>query len=168
MLAGLGGMSAEIVLLLAFQALYGHVYWLVGLVVAAFMVGTAAGAGWLERRSEAGRTALVALLGGLGLYIWLLPFVLQVSAPLAPLIVPLLALLGGGLVGAAFPVAVNLTHGEAGFRVGLIYAVDLVGGCLGALLASVLWIPLLGIPYTCALLGLWMAIGAAAQLDIGR
>ena len=163
LLAGLAGMSAEIVLLLAFQALYGNVYWLVGLVVAAFMVGTAAGAAWLERRQGAGRTTLIALLGGLGVYMWLIPPITQVTAPIAPLTVPALALVGGGLVGAVFPVAVNLVAGQAGPRAGLIYAVDLVGGCLGALCAAVLWIPLLGIPVTCALVGLWAIIGAVAQ-----
>ena len=163
LLAGLAGMSAEIVLLLAFQALYGHVYGLVGLVVAAFMVGTAAGAAWLERRRGLGRRALIALLGGLGLYMWLIPPVAQLSAAIAPFTVPALALIGGGLVGAVFPVAVNLVAGEAGPRAGLIYAVDLVGGCLGALCAAVLWVPLLGIPITCALVGLWAIITAIAQ-----
>jgi len=31
----------------------------------------------------------------------------------------------------------------------LLYGADLVGGCLGALLGAVLFVPVLGIPQTC-------------------
>ena len=164
LLAGLAGMSAEVVLLLAFQALHGYVYSLVSLVVATFMVGTALGAAWVERQGLQGRLPLMGILACLALYMGLLPVILHVTAPAALLVVPLLALIGGGLVGTVFPLAVNLTTGDAGYRAGLIYGVDLIGGCLGALLAAVLWVPLLGLPLTCFLVGLWVALGAAVLL----
>ena len=76
---------------------------------------------------------------------------------ISPPVTPLLALTAGGLTGMAFPVGVACVRGESGRVAGLLYGADLVGGCLGAVLASVLLVPILGIPQTCiavALVGL--------------
>jgi spermidine synthase len=50
--AGFAASALEIVLLLAFQVLYGSLYQQVGLVVTVFMAGLAAGAGWANRRRK--------------------------------------------------------------------------------------------------------------------
>jgi spermidine synthase len=51
--AGFAASALEIVLLLAFQVLYGSLYQQVGLVVTVFMAGLAAGAWWANRGSRA-------------------------------------------------------------------------------------------------------------------
>ena len=52
----------------------------------------------------------------------------------------------------------NKLYLESGRRVsksaGLVYGLDLVGSCLGALLASAFLLPILGIPGTCWALAL--------------
>ena len=55
--AGFAASGLEVVLLLAFQVLYGSLYQQVGLVVTVFMAGLAAGAWWANRRRCAGRPA---------------------------------------------------------------------------------------------------------------
>jgi len=63
---------------------------------------------------------------------------------------PLMALVAGALTGMAFPLATTLMRGATDRVAGLLYGADLVGGCVGALLASALLVPVLGIPQTCA------------------
>jgi spermidine synthase len=46
---------------------------------------------------------------------------------------------------------------------GMVYGADLVGGCLGALVSAVVWVPLLGIPQTCAVIAL---VGVAGLLAL--
>jgi hypothetical protein len=45
----------------------------------------------------------------------------------------------------------------------MLYGADLAGGCLGALLGAVLFIPVLGIPQTCAVIAL---VGLAGLLAL--
>ena len=61
----------------------------------------------------------------------------------------------------AFPLAVALMRGSASRAAGLLYGADLVGGCLGALAGAVLFVPVLGIPQTCAAVAL---VGVAGVL----
>jgi len=107
--------------------------------------------------------AAVAVYSGVFLLILSLPI------PAPALVFPLLALVAGGLTGMAFPLAVALARSEtgqsrvsAGRVAGMLYGADLVGGCVGALLAAVLLVPVLGIPQTCAAVALVGLAGLAA------
>ena len=70
---------------------------------------------------------------------------------------------GAGLIGGLqFPVANRLYLQRAesdGGTAGVLYAADLAGSCLGAFTASTVFVPILGIPRTCAMLG---AVNVAA------
>ena len=165
---GLAEMTLEVVILFAFQVLHGYVYAEVSLIVTAFMAGLALGGAasnqWLavsSQRSAVGgwstKRALIAVQAAVAVYSGLFPLILSLPIPAPALVFPLLALLAGTLTGMAFPLAVALTRGSAGHVAGMLYGVDLVGGCVGALLAAVLLVPVLGIPQTCvavALVGL--------------
>ena len=48
--------------------------------------------------------------------------------------------------------AVAIMQGNPGQVAGKLYEVDLVGDCLGVLLGAVIFIPVLGIPQTCAVI----------------
>jgi spermidine synthase len=109
------------------------------------------------------RRALVAVLIGIIIYSGLFPLVISMTVPAPTLIFPLLALLAGALTGMAFPLAVALIQRNVARGVGMLYGADLVGGCLGALLAAVLLIPLLGIPQTCGIIAL---VGLAGLLAL--
>ena len=171
---GLAEMALEVVVLFAFQVVHGYVYGQVGLIVTAFMAGLALGGSVANRwRWPVGRDGIVRLrltnvspyhspraaLAWIQAGIVLLALGLPLLVSLRPpaWVFPLLALTAGGLTGLAFPVAVACVQGETGRVAGLLYGADLVGGCLGAVLASALLVPILGIPQTClavALVGL--------------
>lgn len=166
---GFAGMTFHVVLILAFQILYGYVYGQIGIIIAFFMVGLAGGAltmnyalPGLKRniptlRGIEGAIILYALAlpGGLtGLSyirgVWLVW--------LAQIIFPILVALGGFLVGLEFPLAnkIYLTSFEkVGKTAGMLYGMDLVGGLIGTLLASALLIPILGIFQTCVIVALF-------------
>ncbi|MFQ6059316.1 MAG: hypothetical protein ACE5MB_10620 [Anaerolineae bacterium] len=185
---GFAEMTIEVVVLLAFQALHGYVYHEVSLIVAAFMVGLAAGGAAMNAllgRMGGGLRALRVLMlvqGVMVLYALSLPMALTRIAAWA---YPFLTLLAGFLGGFDFPLAAELTRLgglprllaarpqplavtsqqepiEGISRVaGLIYGMDLVGACLGALLGSALFIPVLGIPQTCYAVAILSLAGLA-------
>ena len=162
---GLAEMTLEVVILFAFQVLHGYVYAEVSLIVTAFMAGLALGgaasnrllavSGWNVRR------ALVAVQAAVAAYSGVFPLIISLPIPAPALVFPLLALLAGYLTGMAFPLAVALMRGSAGRVAGLLYGADLVGGCVGALLAAVLFVPVLGIPQTCVAIALVGLAGLA-------
>ncbi|RLC64067.1 MAG: hypothetical protein DRI80_02335 [Chloroflexota bacterium] len=162
---GLAEMTLEVVILFAFQVLHGYVYAEVSLIVTAFMAGLALGgaasnrllavSGWRARR------ALVAVQAAVAAYSGVFPLLTSLPIPAPALVFPLLALLAGYLTGMAFPLAVALMRGSAGRVAGLLYGADLVGGCVGALLAAVLFVPVLGIPQTCVAIALVGLAGLA-------
>jgi spermidine synthase len=131
---------------------------------------------------------LIAVLAATALYGALLPFLFSIPSAaggVPKLAFPALALLGGLLGGVVFPLASTLgiasrgsqPTGQSAIRNqpsaisdrlsatgGLLYAADLAGGCLGALLGAALLIPILGIPQTCAVIALLAAAGLLAIL----
>ena len=162
---GLAEMTLEVVILFAFQVLHGYVYAEVSLIVTAFMAGLALGgaasnrllvvSGWSARR------ALIVVQAAVAAYSGVFPLIISLPIPAPALVFPLLALLAGYLTGMAFPLAVALMRGSAGRVAGLLYGADLVGGCVGALLAAVLFVPVLGIPQTCVAIALVGLAGLA-------
>ncbi len=146
---GVGGMVAEAVVLLRYQAESGALYQDIGLLLTAFMAGLSAGAFAFDRAAAAPRrvartwgAALVAglalLLAGLGLaaagggaWFGLGPAAAMLSA-------------SGALVAAIFGYASRVGAGEPAGAAAPVYAADLLGGCLGSALAGLLLIPLFG------------------------
>jgi spermidine synthase len=159
----------EILLLLGFQAIYGYVYHQLALVIAAFMVGMAAGS-WrgLRRLGEAngqmsealvtrteirGLTGLQIAAASSPLLLYLLfVSVAGVESPLGLFLVsqilfPALALLSGMLGGYQFPLAsrIYFAGAEKSTRSpGTLYALDLLGAALGAVLLSAYLFPVFG------------------------
>ena len=173
--SGFAGMTSTIVLLFSFQVSYGHLYQKIGILTAAFMLGLALG-GWLMSRSMGRLTRDVPILGwavlAVALYACLLPWLILLASGIAA--VPgevsfgLLNVVAGFLIGLQFPLASKIyLQSTAGVAraIGLLYAADLWGGVLGALLASVLLIPVLGILNTCLLAGA-LSLTAFAALFI--
>lgn len=159
---GLTMMALEALLLLGFQALWGFVYEQLALIIALFMVGMAWGSHkalrWLSRdgvsvlqnglRLLAG-LALMASLAGMAVYSSLVALG-DLSHPVwlfvaTQLVFPLLALAAGFLGGYQFPVA-SAVYFSARWPTGLgvVYGLDLVGACAGAMLLGAFMIPLFG------------------------
>jgi spermidine synthase len=170
-ICGFSGMTLQVVVLLAFQSLHGYVYHQLGLVIAAFMGGLALGV-WAADRVPRMRLAtrpvpsLALLQLVLALYAVALPLLFAWSPRLPPLVYALLALVSGLLGGAIFSLAAvqaqSAGHG-AGQVAGYLYAADLIGGCIGAVVAAGLLVPVLGIPQTCAAVAL-LSLGGSVIL----
>ena len=178
--AGFAGMSLEIILLFSFQNIYGYVYRQVGLIVAFFMLGLAAG-GWQMNRLIAGRerswVALLTLLSILtGIYAISLPYLiglfsaLKVSATgdvidLRLLFLGLVAV-AGWLTGLEFPLVskIFINRYATGTVAGWVYAYDHLGACLGALLTGTVLVPVLGMYQSCFITGMLNLMGGALLL----
>jgi spermidine synthase len=166
--AGFTGMGIESLVLLRFQAETGSLYRDIGLLLTSFMAGLAAGA-WAFNRLADGRRkaprwwglalllALSALAGGLALSAEGGGFLFR-QGPAAALLA-LCGMLTAGLFGYASRMG---TQGQ-GDIASPLYAADLMGGCLGALLAGFWLLPLLGAEATAAGVSL-LALAALATI----
>ena len=160
--------SAEIVMevmtLLAFQTLYGYVYYKMGMILTAFMVGLTLGALQMTRKLESQDLSMATLLK-IQILVCVYPLLLllgfialsHISSWRYSMIsvefgFPLLTAVAGFVGGLQFPLANKLyleRRGEVGRAAGMTYGVDLLGACGGALFSSAILIPILGIPNTC-------------------
>ena len=151
-------MALQVFVLLAFQAVYGYVYQQLAILIAMFMAGIALGNWFSLRRIRAGGRPLRLLSGTqflLALAAPALMFLIRAlsansgaSAALwaAQFAFPALAALCGILGGYQFPIAteIYLRDSNSKASLGALYAIDLLGGCVGALLISGYFIPVFG------------------------
>jgi spermidine synthase len=163
---GFAGMAADLVIVFAFQTLYGYVYHWVGLLIAAFMAGLSLG-GLLTTRRLAKvrreRSVLLRLELALVFYWLLLPAILivlysPIARPLSFTVIQgglfLLNAVAGFLVGSQFPLGNKMwLAGQEDLRgtAGILYACDLAGAFVGSVAVSVVLIPVLGMVETCFL-----------------
>ncbi|MGB8030599.1 MAG: hypothetical protein WCF30_13170, partial [Terracidiphilus sp.] len=175
-------MALQIFLLLGFQAVYGYVYAELAILIGLFMAGIALGS-WLAMRSNNSSDAgaehrwrlteaqlLLALAApALLIVVSLIGSFASAAATwiAAQVIFPALAALAGMLGGYQFVVAAGIFLRGRSERlgVGVLYAIDLLGGCVGALALSTFLIPLFGFWRTAWLA---VAINAAAVLLAAR
>ncbi|MBW2466535.1 MAG: 4Fe-4S binding protein [Deltaproteobacteria bacterium] len=162
-LSGFSGIGLEIILILAFQIIYGYVYRQIGIIFTAFLLGTALGSFWAVRsRIQAQKLFLIVDIS-LGFFsFFLVPFLLFLQASsssailqtVAPLILfPCLTVIIGFIVGAQFPLAARITFHGLEKTAGTLYGLDFLGAALGALLVSTFAVPILGLFNTCYLIG---------------
>jgi predicted membrane-bound spermidine synthase len=168
-------------LLLAFQAVYGYVYQQLAVVIAAFMAGMALGS-WLGMRPAArggmcvlGITQVLAAAAPLvllGLFEAMGPAGIS-SLVASQILFPALALACGMLGGYEFLVASRIFFGgtqtrtPAPYRPGTLYALDLAGSCVGAVLFSAWLVPVFGF-LKMALLSAMLSLAAAAMAMLAR
>jgi spermidine synthase len=152
-------MALQIFLLLGFESVYGYVYHQLAILIGLCMGGIALGS-WLGmRRAGRNNTApcrammatqfLLAASGpGLLLVVSLLGNLSGTAATWASaqLVFPALAALSGMLGGYQFVIAAQifLPDGDRQPGLGALYAIDLLGGCAGALVLSSYLIPVFG------------------------
>lgn len=163
---GFAGMALQMILILAFQSLYGGIYQMVGLLIATFMTGLAAGSSWMSRfveRVEGSGSSLVRLESLVLAQAILVLIALDVlyahqgqpaAFAMGQAAILTLSLVSGALVGSEYVLAtavyLRVTH-SVGKTASTLYAADLIGAWMGALLVSTWFIPVLGIPRTCIL-----------------
>jgi spermidine synthase len=156
---GFTSLSAEILILLIFQIMYGYVYQQLAILIAAFMAGLSLGTYLsLKYRPSKRKLAIKHLLIIhliVALFIGLLPLsfynLIKFITPLLqeislPIIFILITFIVGGIGGFQFPVAGFIYYSQVKKQnAGILYSLDLLGAMLGALLLSSFIIPLFGI-----------------------
>jgi len=165
---GFSGMAINIVLILAFQTFYGYVFQMIALITALFMAGIAMGSTVMNQimaRFVNSKRLMVYLESIILIYtitITVMLFVLHSNlgqSALFAIIQPIIFtfnLFLGILIGSEFPLANKIYLGNSGRVsevVGKLYASDLIGAWVGALVVSIWLIPILGIVNTCILIG---------------
>ena len=161
--SGLAATALEVVVLMGFQVLCGSVYSQLGMIVTAFMTGLVVGAflaGHVGTRTP--RRALAVLGFTLAAFAALLPLALKALGGITPAAgagillqsaISLLTCALAALVGMQFPLAARAETGSGTLVASRLYVADFVGACLGALLASALAVPLLGVTLTSVVTG---------------
>jgi spermidine synthase len=161
MVTGFAEIAFEVIVSLAFQIIYGYMYYKLGLILTAFMIGLILGSiimtSIMDKLKNDLRTFMLtqiavciyplillgafwALKGGRAYFLG------------ANVIFPILPVIAGFIGGFQFPLATKmyLKHRTRVGRVaGLAYGVDLAGACAGAFLVSAFLVPIIGIPNTC-------------------
>jgi spermidine synthase len=164
-MAGLIGIVFEALLILAYQAKEGALYQEIGLLLAAFMAGLTLGACLVrgairgtdakERRARRWGVGLIAGFALIGAAVYW-----STGRDAIGGLMPTAALLAAdGFIVAGLLAYAGL-HGIADQRkvVVPLYTADLIGGCLGSLLGSLLLIPALGLDGTAAAMILLAAL----------
>jgi spermidine synthase len=176
---GYSEMTLNVVLILAFQILYGYLYYKIAILITAYMIGLILGSWHITPSVERIRKPLRVLMpiqGGLVLYSILLLGIIILfhgsrfpsrTSSILEVGFPLLTLVAGYLGGLHFPLANGIYLGE-GREVGkvasLVYGMDLVGSSAGALSAGIILLPVLGISHTLYLI---TALNLSALVMLG-
>ena len=157
---GFTTISLEVLIILGFQAIYGYAYYQLSLIISGFMIGLTCGSWFgiaLLKRAMIIFPKFLLFQFLLIIY----PLITFVSLLLlSKIILPgfiiqiifLLLIFGAGFIGGfQFPVANHLLfrdHEHVEIIGGKLYAWDLAGSVVGAILTSTLFIPLMGIRFT--------------------
>jgi len=166
---GLSEISFEILIVLAFQVIYGYLYYKIGIIVTSFMLGLGLGSAYMLRRLKNIKRPLIAYTKIQALVFVYPIFLIFSFAAFSRLsldpafnrisanIFSVLPFVAGFVGGLQFPLANKICLGDSnsiGKTAGKTYAVDLAGSFLGALLISTLVIPIIGIYATCVAVAL--------------
>jgi spermidine synthase len=172
-IVGAASIALEILALLIFQIHLGYLYRQLGLLIAAFMLGLAAGGAWGVRQAgHPGR--LAALQGTQALLVGLATVGLAslpsgpAQAALAAVGAVLLLAAGGFTGGGVFAMAAAAWKSRRpGEGEGKLYAADLLGATLGAVGVSLLILPAWGVlPALAAVAALQALAGLVAWIAI--
>jgi spermidine synthase len=148
---GASEISTVIILIVLFQIFYGYLYGWIGAIIACYMLGLACGT-LFYMRSSLIRGKYVKLLShveiAMAVYCALIAAVLLFKIPGAHIVIFMLIFCGGFLGGLHFPLSVKIMRRR---NAGMVYGIDLIGSSLGALITSIIFIPILGLVYTLVL-----------------
>ncbi len=133
----------EIILIIAFQTLYGYLYHRIALLLTSFMIGLSLGAlrGKIRKKIDFARLLFIQFF--FMLLVLLFYFSLNIQPPETLFFLFLLVL---GFLGGDLFIVSNHLFLKKKKNYGLGYGLDLLGSFLGALVASSILIPLIGLP----------------------
>lgn len=144
--AAFAGMILETILLLHFQTKNGILYQDIGILLTSFMAGLALGALLVARINRpVSKWTGIILLSGFVLLSGITGLIFQSAYNMGLLETSLLLILSGFLVAGVFAYASLRAAGDQRTVVAPLYSADLVGGCLGSILASLVLAPVAGL-----------------------
>lgn len=166
---GFAGMALEIILIFAFQNIYGYIYEKIGMLIALFMFGLAMGCivgnRMISHNTSGNATGLLGpikkliyLEVGIIVYAASVPFVLDrlsFQFPGPEYHFMLLVIITGVLTGMEFPISSKLYYtskGDLGTTAGVINSADHAGAFIGAILTGVIFIPIFGVIGSCVII----------------
>ena len=166
-ITGFSGIAFQLVVILGFQMVFGYLYYWIGILTSAFMLGLSLGATYINKNLEKIKKDLsiffileIAIL----VFAIVLPLILNLISGLQNLKVSHFILQGifftssiiaGALVGLEFPLANKIYWKKQeliSHTGGALYASELIGACLGGILIPIAFIPILGIFKTCLII----------------
>ena len=165
---GFMGMTLSMVLLVAFQTLFGYIYAWIGVAMAGYMAGMSAATGIVNKRIEKLKTRkqlIWIFCCAILVQLCLVPIFMLIDSLNSAVLYLLLFILSGALVGAAFPLLCRLysrATGKAEF--GRIYAADVLGGAVAALFTAAILIPVYGFFYSLLFTALLCLMGVVVLL----
>lgn len=140
--------SFEILLILLFQTFHGYLYTQLSLIIALVLVGIAVGSMLFKKLLEnKNALQLLKLSYLLIIFTFAIPLIITWQFQFIynfKLFYYLISLLAGFAIGTKFPV-INRLYLKSSSNLGAIYGVDLIGGAVGALLAGIFMLPVLGV-----------------------
>jgi spermidine synthase len=140
---GLTTISVEIIMLIAFQTLYGYLYQKISLLFASFMIGLFLGALRGKCRKKKGYVDILIIQFGFILLLFTLILWLGSKPPDIFFFLYLVCL---GYMGGDLFIVSNYLFLKEKSNYGVGYGLDLIGSFLGALAVSSILIPLFGLP----------------------
>ncbi len=156
---GFAGMLFDLIIVFAFQVVYGYIFHRIGLIITAFMIGTGLGGAFITlclKKIKKDLRVFLSLEAALIMFSVLLPVIfLKGILFRLEILFYLLSFTGGLLVGAEFPLAIKIFLKKStnfSSSVGLLNALDLTGGWFGGILGGVVLLPILGLAQTCLVL----------------
>jgi spermidine synthase len=168
-LMGAGSSGFTLMVLLLLQIISGSLYLMTGLLLAVFMVGLASGSQLMSPNrwfSLSSRPWL--LLAGFSMVTGSLALLASIVADnragsiLKTMVMIVLFFLSAWIIGRLFQALTSSTH-TAG-RAGKLYAADLMGSAIGAVLFPMVFLPLLGMVPTIAIISLFGIVSLALLL----
>jgi len=151
-LTGSCAMTLQLLAIYSFQALYGYIYFKIGLLMAVFMGGLAIG-GYLTNtkyQNARGDRVIALLLVSIFGFVFYIISTPKLPYQLSEYLIPVFSFMFALLVGAVFPLAVKMYQAKSlESKAGILYGSDLLGGAAAALFTSIWFIPAYGIIGTC-------------------
>lgn len=156
---GFSTMALQVALLFSFQSTYGFIYEIIGMIVAIFMGGLALGTYCANRcivnKADVNMLTAVQLL--IAIFAAIIAFIIPLSAAISyPVLIfslfSVLTFLAGFVNGIDFPLStaclMTLTK-DAEKSTSAVYSIELAGACIGAVVASIVIVPIFGIVFCC-------------------
>lgn len=161
--AGLTTLTAELIAFYLYQSTAGSLYSELGLLIGTFMLGLTLGT-YISIKSEAERLeypSLLLLLTSMALYYVTYPQITSTALLYYHLLFLFTtALAGGGLFVAA---TYRYYYGRAGANRGTGYAFEIAGSAIGALIATTILLPLIGLQWLIGSVIIFLFIGLAGS-----